>query len=195
MCIGEDARVWAHWNHSFDMHLNCLGPVPCSFPSWVPSEYTLGSVCSCWWLGDCSIFCLLILQETFFIHSVERNLILFVPFLPLLQHGKDLDAGKDWRQEEKGMTEDEMVGWHHWLDGHEFEWLWELVMDREASCAAVHGVTKSRRCWATELNLMTATEAVIKSARTACMNYLFKYFLELCVQKIIHTYSCQLLRP
>ena len=36
--------------------------------------------------------------------------------------GKDPDAGKDWGQEEKGMTEDEMVGWHHWLDGHEFEW-------------------------------------------------------------------------
>ena len=35
--------------------------------------------------------------------------------------GKDSDAGKDWRQEEKGTTEDEMVGWHHWLDGHEFE--------------------------------------------------------------------------
>ena len=35
---------------------------------------------------------------------------------------KDPDAGKDWRQEEKGMTEDEMVGWHHWLNGHEFEW-------------------------------------------------------------------------
>ena len=35
--------------------------------------------------------------------------------------GKDPDAGKDWRQEEKGMTEDEMVEWHHWLDGHEFE--------------------------------------------------------------------------
>ena len=34
---------------------------------------------------------------------------------------KDLNAGKDGRQEEKGMTEDEMVGWHHWLDGHEFE--------------------------------------------------------------------------
>ena len=34
---------------------------------------------------------------------------------------KDLDVGKDWRQEEKGMTEDELVGWHHWLDGHEFE--------------------------------------------------------------------------
>ena len=35
--------------------------------------------------------------------------------------GKDPDAGKDWRQEEKGMTEDEMVGWHHWFNGHEFE--------------------------------------------------------------------------
>ena len=36
--------------------------------------------------------------------------------------GKDPDAGKDWRQEEKGMTEAEMVGWHHRLDGHESEW-------------------------------------------------------------------------
>ena len=36
--------------------------------------------------------------------------------------GKDSDAGKDWRREEKGMTEDEMAGWHHWLDGYEFEW-------------------------------------------------------------------------
>ena len=35
--------------------------------------------------------------------------------------GKDPDVGKDWTQEEKGMTEDEMVGWQHWLDGHEFE--------------------------------------------------------------------------
>ena len=35
--------------------------------------------------------------------------------------GKDPDAWKDWRQEEKGTTEDEMVGWHHWLNGHEFE--------------------------------------------------------------------------
>ena len=35
--------------------------------------------------------------------------------------GRHLDARKDWRQEKKGTTEDEMVGWHHWLDGHEFE--------------------------------------------------------------------------
>ena len=35
--------------------------------------------------------------------------------------GKDPDAGRDWGQEEKGPTEDEMAGWHHRLDGHEFE--------------------------------------------------------------------------
>ena len=35
---------------------------------------------------------------------------------------KDPDAGKDWGQEEKGTTEDEMVGWHYWLDGHGFRW-------------------------------------------------------------------------
>ena len=38
-----------------------------------------------------------------------------------LTHGKDSDAGRDWEQEEKGTTEDEMAGWHHRLDGHEFE--------------------------------------------------------------------------
>ena len=36
--------------------------------------------------------------------------------------GKDSDAGRDWEQEEKGTTEDEMAGWHHWLDGRESEW-------------------------------------------------------------------------
>ena len=38
-----------------------------------------------------------------------------------LTHLKDPDAGRDWGQEEKGMTEDEMAGWHHRLDGHEFK--------------------------------------------------------------------------
>ena len=56
---------------------------------------------------------------------------------------KDPDAGKDWRQEEKRMTEDEMVEWHHRHDGHKLSKLRELVMDREAGHAAVHGVTKS----------------------------------------------------
>ena len=39
---------------------------------------------------------------------------------------KDPDTGKDWRQEEKGTTEDEMAGWHHWFDGHESEWTPEV---------------------------------------------------------------------
>ena len=48
--------------------------------------------------------------------------ILWPPDMKNWLIGKDPDAGKDWRQEEKGMTEDEMVGWHHWLKRHEFEW-------------------------------------------------------------------------
>ena len=58
--------------------------------------------------------------------------------------GKVPGTGKDWGQEEKGMTEDEMVGWHHWFNGHEFEQaLGQMVKDKEAWCVAVHGVSKS----------------------------------------------------
>ena len=69
--------------------------------------------------------------------------------------GKDPATGRDWGQEEKGMTEDEMVVWHHWLDGQRLSKLQELVMDREAWHAAIHGVAKSQTWlsdW-TELNL------------------------------------------
>ena len=55
--------------------------------------------------------------------------------------GKDPDAGNDWRQEEKGTTEDEIVGWHHWLNGLSLRKLQELVMDREAWQAAARGVS------------------------------------------------------
>ena len=57
---------------------------------------------------------------------------------------KDPDAGKDWGLEEKGTTEDEMVGWHHWLDGREFEWTPGVGDGQGGWCAAVHGVAKSQ---------------------------------------------------
>ena len=65
--------------------------------------------------------------------------------------GKDSGAGKDWGQEEKGMTEDKMVGWHHWLNGHEFEQALG-VGDRQGSlvCYSPWG-RRVRHDWATEL--------------------------------------------
>ena len=70
--------------------------------------------------------------------------ILWPPDLKSLLIGKDPDAGKDWRQEEKGVTEDEMVGWHHWLNGHEFE---QTLGDTEGQgnllCCSLWGATES----------------------------------------------------
>ena len=65
--------------------------------------------------------------------------------------GKDSDAGKDWRQEEKGMTEDETVRWHHRLIDMNLSKLRELVMDGETWHTAVHGVSKSQT-WLSGLN-------------------------------------------
>ena len=48
--------------------------------------------------------------------------VLWLPHVMSWLIGKDSDAGRDWGQEEKGTTEDEMAGWHHWLDGREFQW-------------------------------------------------------------------------
>ena len=58
--------------------------------------------------------------------------------------GKDPDAGQDWRPEEKGMTEDEMVGWHHWLYRHEFEQILGVNDGQGSRCASVHEVSKSQ---------------------------------------------------
>ena len=63
-------------------------------------------------LGSTGIFCLPILK----IIVINKILTILTWLI-----WKDSDARKDWRQEEKGMTEDDMVGWHHWLNGQEFE--------------------------------------------------------------------------
>ena len=65
--------------------------------------------------------------------------ILWPPHAKSYLIGKDSDAGRDWGQEEKEMTEDERVGRHHLADGHELSKPQDLVMDREAWCAAILG--------------------------------------------------------
>ena len=66
--------------------------------------------------------------------------------------GKDADAGKDWGQEEKGMAEDEMVGWHHWLDGHVFGWTLGIGNGQGGlACCGPWGCRVGQD-WATELN-------------------------------------------
>ena len=71
--------------------------------------------------------------------------------------GKDPDAGRDWGQEEKGMTEDEMVGWHHWLDGHgsgwdSGSWWWT----GRPGVLRFMGSERVRHDWATELTDWTS---------------------------------------
>ena len=63
-------------------------------------------------------------QSSLFIGRTDAEAetpILWPPDVKSWLTGKDSDAGKDWGLKEKGMTEEEMIGWHHWLDGYEFE--------------------------------------------------------------------------
>jgi len=77
---------------------------------------------------------------------------------------KDPDAGKDWGWEEKGSTEDEMVGWHHQFNGHSFV---QTLGDSEgqgSSCAAVYGVPKSWHDWGTEQKLKILTSLISRES-------------------------------
>ena len=84
------------------------------------------------------------------------------------------DAGKDWRQEEKGMTEDEMVGWHHWLNGSLMSKLWEQVMGRRSlTCCSPWGRKELHMTgqlnwtdnWQNHKNLITVVKFTINSSR------------------------------
>ena len=66
--------------------------------------------------------------------------------------GKDSDAGRDWGQEEKGTTEDEMSGWHHWLDGCEPEWTPGVDDGQEGLACCDSWGCRVGHDWATELN-------------------------------------------
>ena len=70
---------------------------------------------------------------------------------------KDPDAGRDWGQEEKGMTEGEMAGWHHQLDGHEFEQA-SGVGDGQGSVVDCSPWGRVKHDWVTELNLTQLSE-------------------------------------
>ena len=80
-------------------------------------------------------------------------ILLVIPGVKSWLIWKDPDAGKDWRQEEKETTEDEMVGWHHWLNGHEGEGEGEVAQSCPTLCDpvdcnllgfSVHGLLQAR---------------------------------------------------
>ena len=74
----------------------------------------------------------------------DATAILWAPDAKSWLIWKDRDAGKDWRQEEKGRTEDEMVGWHHQLNGHEFE---QALGDGEGNGSLACCSPWGRRVW------------------------------------------------
>ena len=117
-------KNWCFWNVVLEKTLGSLG-----VQGDQTSESQRKSVLNTHWKASCCKWNLqyfgYLMQRT---DSLEKTLIL----------------GQIWRQEEKGMTEDEMVGSHHWLDDHEFEQAPGVGVDREAWHATVHGVTKSQ---------------------------------------------------
>ena len=99
--------------------------------------------------------------------DVEAEIpILWPPDVKSWLTEKDPNAGKDWGQEEKGMREDEMVGWHHQLNGHGFGWTPGVGDGQGGLVCEVHGVTKSRTWlsdWTEHLKLDSLQERLCKS--------------------------------
>ena len=109
--------------------------------------------------GFLSLF--LFLDDLACINTLKGLMLKFQYFGHLMWTADSLektDAGKGWRQKEKGATEEVMVGWHHWLSGHELGQILGYGRGREAWNATDHKVTKSR----TGLGNLTTTTACIK---------------------------------
>ena len=86
--------------------------------------------------------------------------------------GKDSDAGRDWRQVEKGMTEDEIAGWHHWLDGHEFGWTLGVGDGQGVpACCNSWGQSPTRLSDWTELNWMAISFAIFLSHSVGYLSF------------------------
>ena len=139
---GWALKNWCFWTVVLEKSLEC--PLDCKEIQPVHSK------------GD---------QTWVFIGSTDAKAetpILWPPHANSWLIGKDSDAGRDWGQEEKGTTQDEMAGWHHRLDGREFGWTPGVGVGHEDWRAAIHGVTKSwtRLSDWTELN-WTALKCVM----------------------------------
>ena len=87
--------------------------------------------------------------------------------------GKDPDAGKDEGQEEKGMTEDEMIGWHHWLNGHGFGWSLRVGDGQGGLVCCGSWGHKESDTTATELNWMYKTWAFAKGIKFSVFSWPF----------------------
>ena len=83
--------------------------------------------------------------------------VLWPPHVKSWLIGKDSDAGRDWGQEEKGTTENEMAGWHHWLDGRESEWTLGVGDGQGSLGCCASWARRVGHDWAPELNWMNVS--------------------------------------
>ena len=119
--------------------------------------------------------------------------ILWPPHAKSWLIGKDPDAGRDWGQEEKGTTEDEMAGWHHRLNGHEFEWT-PGVGDGQGglACCGSWGCKEldmtERLNW-TELNWIISDEYLYMCSSAIGMSSLEKCFFKWSAQFLISWFA------
>ena len=94
--------------------------------------------------------------------------ILWPPDVKSWLIGKDPDVGKDWGPEEKGMTEDEMVGWHHQFNGHEFRWTLGVGVGQGGLACCGFGVAKSQ----TRLSNWTELNWITKASQLPVFNFM-----------------------